>query len=465
MRRTVGVPYACKIGGNLMEISDLLDNSKGEYQMGDNLYPEKEMYNMRGPVRIYAEYKPILKNCDIEEGALVSGQVVLEDVIVEKGAIVRGDDVVKKEGHGVAIEGKYAHIKNTGMVHYHCKFNGTKEKPIIIAGLAHGAVYKEGAELYGTEFKAKKVGKGAVVCGIIVGVEIPDGRFVPYGVAVTTQEQANELPKLSDIKPEEVERHKALAITGQLKRREMRSINAKPMREMIDIIKGTFIEPSVVAEGLSKGERTQITVGEKTHISVDVYTNADRVEIGRGVNEQDGVTAKAKELTVGDMVSLPHLVYREATESIEIGKQFDDEKYEQLQSELERVMSGEITHINQLSEIINFAGVGEIKNAKLIKEGQGVVCGAGYSIDGEGKEVIIPDYFFMPHGFMGGQKELKEEILRQKETLGLKPEESFAKDNNCIPPELALFAWTVCGDNIRMANDNLKLESKITRLN
>jgi len=48
-------------------------------------------------------------------------------------------------------------------------------------------------------FKAK-VGKGCVLepTAKVIGVSIPDGRYVPAGTVVTTQDQANKLPEITD---------------------------------------------------------------------------------------------------------------------------------------------------------------------------------------------------------------------------------------------------------------------------
>lgn len=75
----------------------------------------------------------------------------------------------------------------------------------LFAHLAEGNTvqntgYRQGTDRY---FKAQ-VGKGCVVepgARLLNGVKVPDGRYVPAGTVVTTQEQADNLPKITDNYP------------------------------------------------------------------------------------------------------------------------------------------------------------------------------------------------------------------------------------------------------------------------
>lgn len=381
------------------------------------------MYDVMDNIRAFGHIEPILEDCDIENTALVTGEINLKHCIFKGNSIIRGDDITHEEGE-FAIIGEHVIFEDAAIVHYHNHFNGKADNPVIIGGLAHGATYEEGAENYGIEFKCTKVGKRSVICGTIIGVNIPENKFVPYGTVVYTQEEANCLQNISDVTQNVISENKIMAKEWLNKRKEIRN-NASSIKNLLKLRNETFVEPSAKVE-YSEDNNLTLLIGEQTHISVDVYLKGGQITIGNKVNLQDGVVMIAPHIEVQDSWSVPHLVFLDADEYIKLKSNNDQ---------------------------CGFMGIGRIKG-KSITVGSGVVFGVGYDINDKDNDIHIPPFAYIPNGFKGGMKEINELIKKQEGELNLRQGEMFSSIKNCIPENMRSFAKHVREDNIFMAKTN-----------
>ncbi|MEW6191775.1 MAG: carbonic anhydrase [Bacillota bacterium] len=168
-----------------------------------------------------AEAPVIAEDAYVDPMASVIGNVEIgPKVYVAPFASVRGDEgqpIYVGEGSniqdGVVLHALETEENGEAVEKNLVEYGGKKYavyvgKHVSLAHQAqvHGPALVDDGTFIGMQaliFKAQ-VGKGCVVepgARLLNGVKVPDGRYVPAGTVVTTQEQADNLPKITDDYP------------------------------------------------------------------------------------------------------------------------------------------------------------------------------------------------------------------------------------------------------------------------
>lgn len=250
-------------------------------------------------------------NCEIK-GLVIGAVIIANDVIIEETSVIRGDEGFDlfinsgtKIGKGVVIHGLETEDKGIKVDKNIVKIAG-KEYSVYVgkdcilsddvqahgpASIMDGAIMMPGSFIFKAVIgKDSIVGQGAKVIGVVV----PEGRYIKPNMVVSNQEKANSLPLTSEVK-----------LSEALPQKDY--LADKNLEVPLKIIKGenSYIEPEAVIVG-------KVTLREKVYVAPYAFVIADKDEIviGSKTNVQDRVILtsgnKIDGVLIDTEVSLAH---------------------------------------------------------------------------------------------------------------------------------------------------------------
>lgn len=280
----------------------------------------------------------ISQSAKVNKEAIIIGAVIIADgSTVDAMSVIRGD-----EGFYLYI-GKGVAIRSEVIIHGLETFeHGEKvEKNLVKIGGKEFSVFVEdyctldaGVQVHGPcllesnvvmrpdsfAFKAT-IGKGSIIGqgSKVIGVNIPAGSYVPPGITITTQKQADELQKVGS-----AEEPKTIQRKDYLKDKNVNS----PLK----IKKGvdTFVDSKAVLAG-------EVELGDEVYVAPYAYIIADKEEIivEDRTNIQDGAVisygTSIRGVIIGEEVSFAH-------QSKIFGGKVGDHTFIGMQSELYNVV-------------------------------------------------------------------------------------------------------------------------------